>query len=302
MKNFLKKILVFVIAIPVLFAIVLAQADGYTDPFYLRFTTPKQSSLILGTSRAAQGLQPQVFKEVLNKEIFNYAFTLGHSPYGSIYLESIKKKLLKNGKNSTFIVAVDPWSISSISEDPNDSLNFREVNRILDNTTFVNMDPNYFYLIKNLKGNYYKVLYGNWNTFLHENGWLEVNISMDSTSVNNRTNSKIENYTKNLQQYKFSSIRFEYLIKTISYLNQYGKVFLVRLPVHERMLDIEQQLMPDFNKKMKELIPITEGYLDLTPKHEDYQYTDGNHLYHESGKIVTEEIAEWIKNIQLKNE
>ena len=36
------------------------------------------------------------------------------------------------------------------------------------------------------------------------------------------------------------------------------------------------------------------------PNNSEYIYTDGNHLYKESGKIVTEKIAHWIKNIEEK--
>lgn len=84
-SRFLHKIIIFSIPLIVIFAIVLGQADGYTDPFYIRFTTPKQNNLILGTSRAAQGLQPDVFKDILETDVYNYAFTVTHSPYGPTY-------------------------------------------------------------------------------------------------------------------------------------------------------------------------------------------------------------------------
>ncbi|RCW20428.1 hypothetical protein [Marinilabilia salmonicolor] len=300
MKRFLKKSIVFIVPIILTFIIYLGQADGYTDPFYIRFTTPKQDNLILGTSRAAQGLQPNIFKKILKKDIYNYAFTVAHSPFGPTYLNSIKKKLSKKNQENIFIVTVDPWSISSTTKEPNDSLNFREIKLCLGNTPIVNMKPNYWYILNNLNDNFDKILNNqNSSMFLHENGWLEISIKMDSISVNQRINKKIEFYREqNLPKFKFSSLRLKYLKRTITFLNQYGKVFLVRLPVHEEMFKIEEKLMPDFDEKIKKIIPLTEGYLNMIPQNNNYEFTDGNHLYKASGKMVSKEIAEWIKKNQ----
>ena len=101
-------------------------------PFYVRFTSPTQHNLIIGTSRAAQGIQPTVLNEIIpNKSFFNYAFTAAQSPFGPVYLKSIQKKIDTTTKNGIFIVTVDPWSISSKSKDPNDSSKFRENNLAL---------------------------------------------------------------------------------------------------------------------------------------------------------------------------
>ena len=44
--------------------------------FYLRFTSPKHNSLIIGTSRSAQGIHPNIIDSILNLEdinsIYNY--------------------------------------------------------------------------------------------------------------------------------------------------------------------------------------------------------------------------------------
>jgi len=82
MKKFIIKTAIFSFLTLSCFLFVLSRADGNTDPFYIRFTTPKQASLILGTSRAAQGLQPAVINEIGKTQLFNYAFTLGQSPFG----------------------------------------------------------------------------------------------------------------------------------------------------------------------------------------------------------------------------
>lgn len=298
MKKFIRQAILFCLISMSVFVLILSLADGYTDPFYVRFTTPKQENLILGTSRAAQGLQPLIFKNRNHLKIYNYAFTMGHSPFGEVYLNSIKNKLKKSTQDGVFIITVDPWSISSKLENPNDSSQFRELNTCLANTPFVDDNPNFFYLIKNLKGRYYSILTNKLKSplFLHQNGWLEVSIDMNSVKVEKRIEEKIKDYReKELPNYKYSTLRYKYLKKTIEFLNMHGQVYLVRLPVHSKMMEIENELMPDFNNKIKSLTPLTKGYLDLTNDNDRYTYTDGNHLYKESGKFVSIEIAEWIK-------
>ena len=90
-------------------------ADGTTDDYYLKFSSPKQSSLILGTSRAKQGIIPSVLSssiENVDYQMFNFSFTLKSSPFGLVYYNAIKQKIDLESKDGCFIVTVDPWSIS----------------------------------------------------------------------------------------------------------------------------------------------------------------------------------------------
>lgn len=298
MKRFIfQTILISIISLSVIL-VIISRADGHTDAFYIRFTTPKQQSMILGTSRAAQGLHPKVFDKTLKKDINNFAFTMAHSPFGEVYFESIKRKHNKKA-GGLFIIAVDPWSISSRCSLPNNLSQFRENKLCLNKTKIVNMNPNVFYILDNLSGKYKDLLFSrNSNMFLHKDGWLEIsNIKMDSISVASRISSKIESYrSTHLPKTKFSSTRLQYLIKTISYLKGYGDVYLVRLPIHESMMEIENGLMNDFDLKINEAINLSDGYLDLTPQNRLYKYTDGNHLYTDSGEKVSQIIAKWISD------
>ena len=132
MKHFIKKTILFLLVPFLLLVLSFFVADGTTDEFYIRFTTPEQNSMIVGTSRAAQDILPAVIDSVLNNNhlagaSFNYAFTVAHSPYGPAYYESIKKKLNKNSKEGKFIVAVDPWSLSLKEEKSNDRNSFQRI-------------------------------------------------------------------------------------------------------------------------------------------------------------------------------
>lgn len=297
MKRFIIQIIIFLTFIAIGFVWLCTYANGYTDSFYVRFTTPKQENLILGTSRAAQGLQPQYFDSILGKKFFNYSFTIVHSPFGPTYLNSIKKKLSTNLNNATFIVAVDPWSLSSFNETPNDVSKFREIKHSLKKTPFVNLNPNPIYFFTSYNEDYKSLINGKKkSTFLHQNGWLQVNYSINDTlKVKNNIERKIATYKKRTLNTYFSSTRLEYLIKTISFLQKSGKVYLVRLPIHPKMMEIENQLMPNFDATIQKAIDKSDGYLDLTPKNDLFLYTDGNHLYKDSGKQVSKLVAKWIK-------
>lgn len=296
MNKFIIKTFAFSFIILIIFFWICSKANGYTDPFYIRFTTPKQNSLILGTSRAAQGLQPKVFNAVLNKNILNYSFTVAHSPFGATYLSSIRKKVNPKSKNGTFIITVDPWSLSSFTKTPDDSLSFRELKLALKNTPFVNVNPNIIYLINNWNKKYYEIIANKKSKmFLHKDGWLEVNINLDSIDVVKNIDNKAKTYReKMLPKAQFSKTRFSYLKKTINFLKNHGNVYLVRLPIHPKIMQIENELMPNFNNDIKEALALTNGYLDLTYKNNDFSYTDGNHLHKTSGKIVSEIIASWV--------
>ena len=190
MIKFIFKVLVFTFITTISFFLVLSFSDGSTDNYYIRFSTPKQESLILGTSRAAVGLNPDVFNTVCDVNMFNFAFTVTQSPYGKTYFNSIKNKIRKANRAGVFILTIDPWSISSITENPNDSVNFREVSLCLGNTENVNSNPNFEYLIKNLGGNYWKILATKFvkrAAFLHENGWLEISVAMDNNKYFSET-------------------------------------------------------------------------------------------------------------------
>lgn len=274
--------------------VLLLQLDGYFDPFYLRFTSSTQKNLILGTSRAAQGLQPKYLNSISQYPVYNYSFTVGHSPYGPVYLRSIKKKLKNNIKHGIFIVTIDPWSISI---DTSQELKYPEAERCLGKTKFVNLNPNPFYIFNNYNKPYYNLFTEDKdeNVFLHRDGWLEVSIKMDKESIKQRTDHRIKNYRNYyLQNYIFSNDRYDYLLELIRFLEKRGKVFLVRLPIHPEMFKIENEFMPDFDFKITRARKLVTGYLDMTPKNSDYLYLDGNHLYKVSGRAVSKEIENWI--------
>ena len=315
MHRFLKNILIVSLFIIALHLILGALADGSTDNFYLRFTSSKQNSLIIGTSRSAQGIHPNILDSVLNLEenngIYNYSFSINNSSYGKEYYYAIKNKINESAKNGLFIVTVDPWAISSDT-----TLNDNEIDSesIFYSKKHYNSYPNYEYLIKNYKkgwGNILlkriesNILIRNQNslskikgafTYLRKDGLLEVYTSMDSTYVKQNIQKKVYNYNTSMSSNKFSKFRFLYLRKTIQLLKKHGEVYLVRMPVHTSLFKIEDSYDPQFDKRIMNLANKTNvDYLNFADNATQYSYTDGNHLYINDAKIFSNQLAERIK-------
>ena len=140
------------------------------------------------------------------------------------------------------------------------------------------------------------MLYNTDNTkLLHEDGWLEINVPIDEEVMKQRIRTKIKEYQDHAVNFKKSDTRIQYLNETIEYLKQHGEVYLVRLPVSPELMEIEDQFMPEFNSMIEELAAKNNSsYYDMSALNADFIYTDGNHLYKDSSKEVSELIAEWI--------
>ncbi|MFY0599382.1 MAG: hypothetical protein JXR03_06900 [Cyclobacteriaceae bacterium] len=262
-------------------------ADGKTDPYYLRFTTPKQSSLIIGTSRAAQGIVPSILDSMLNRQghFYNFSFTLGHSPFGATYLNAIKRKKLVNETGTINVIAVDPWSLA---------INLLEDELALGNTKVINMNPNYLYLLKNYEYGWLRLITETqYNMELKQDGWLEVHVSMDSLAVARRKLSVLRNYEERiLAGVKTSSERIRSFMETIEFLKENGSAVVVRLPVTEEMLQLENDIAPNFNYTIDSICKTLQvDFWDFSKTHSKYKFTDAHHLFKESSKEFTKNLA-----------
>ncbi|TYA56663.1 hypothetical protein [Formosa maritima] len=307
MKKFLLKTIGFISIIIISFLLIFFMADGSTDACYLKFTTGKQSALIIGSSRAAQGMHPKEFNAVLKRnDIYNYAFSLHDSPYGKAYFESIKRKIDSSTKNGIFILEVNPWTVGVLKEANEEYNSFREADNFIDNTIFVTLNPNIEYLIESYHKSYINILkdrnkIGLHETFFVENdGWLRVTIGTKGVSKDVRIKKKIEKYKKMLLNYQSNSeFRIKHLKKTINLLKQHGSVYMVRMPVINEILEIENELQSDFDEVMfKIAVDYELQYLNMMSKNNSYDYTDGNHLGISSGIHFSKNLAKIIKVLE----
>lgn len=301
MKRFLVHSCLFIFILLASFFMVFSMADGATDAFYGKFSSPKQTSLIVGSSRAAQGILPNVIDSIYGShDIYNYAFTISGTPYGRAYYNSIVSKLNGKSMNGVFIIGVNPLSLSEYKfNTKKKNIKYPEDDNFIAKTHFVNLKPNVEYLIESFNGKNVAIIRNTWRkglnqtTFLHQNGWLEVTVESDSILKSKRTTKKVLDYRRRIPRFTgISEYRLEYLEKTINLFKDHGEVYLVRIPVIEGMLEVENEIAPDFDKRMDEVARINQiPYINIMPFNKDYDYTDGNHLTSNSAKQFSIDLA-----------
>ena len=274
-------------------------ADGPASGSYLRFTSGPQRALILGTSRAAQGVHPDVINAALQRnDLYNFSFTLYSSPYGPAYLDLVKRKLVADTTaRGLFILTVDPWSVSVICEkETEDSDCLNENQLFTGQLTTVSGWPNLEYLLHHYDYPYYKLIFPkNENLFVQPNGRLEVTIQLSPEQRAIRTKTKLEDYEGVAETFRYSPLRAAYFREMIQYLKGRGEVYVVRLPVGPGMYAIEQRYLPSFQDSILHWTGAAGvPYLDLTVDNEQYATLDGHHLDGPSGERVSREIARFI--------
>ncbi|MVN78584.1 hypothetical protein GO988_19810 [Hymenobacter sp. HMF4947] len=280
--------------------IALGLRRGYVDAFYARFTAPPAGSLVLGTSRAAQGIEPSVLAARLSGRYagpwLNYAFTLAESPYGPGYLSSIRRKLAPGTRHGLFVLAVDPWSLSlpnNVQHDKSEhDYKAQIINKLCGRNVFpeeksmvsqlasVSQNPNLDYLAHYLHKPFYQLLL-NADTAhvierLHPDGWLEIALpppTADTALLRRRTAEKLVTYRQLAASSQLAQARLFFLQQTINFLKQHGQVVLVRLPTGSAMALLEQQYQPGFDRLMRQT-----GVPYLNYLHLPYPTNDGNHI------------------------
>lgn len=297
MRKFILQLCLFSFLFLGLLYFFLLQINGKHDDFYLRFTTPQQNSLVIGTSRAAQGIIPTEINAIIpQKNLFNYAFTIYHSPFGEVYYQSIQRKIAENSKNGIFIFCIDPWALGVTKDSITGKAKFQEDDYALAGIRNVNSNPNWEYLFQHTSKSLFETYFNkNKSTFLHHDGWLEITVPMDSSSIKKRLKEKIEQYNLKKQEFIKSETRILWMKKTIKLLQTHGRVYLVRLPIHSEILGMENQIWPNFSVDLmswgKEFdAPV----FDFSNKSNRFTYTDGNHLHSSSSRKISKEIGRLI--------
>lgn len=299
MKKFLIKIVPYFVAVLIVLAILGSYADGNTDDNYMHFAVKKPQNIILGDSRGSQGVVPATLKNKLSANFDNFSLNIVESPYGQIYFKALKRKLDPDTKNGMFILTVSPWNLS-LNKQIKNKKDFPEEHSPLNDMYFYDRSPNYEYLLKHYTRSWFKIYTERAeaeksNTFLHADGWLEVNINMHKDSVAIRTNKKEEFYRDLANTVALSPERLTAMNEMINYLRTKGKVYLVRLPTSKSLTDIEHKKYPHFNKLLRDIARKQNvKFFDFSGNYAEYDYTDGNHLYKESSRKISARIADSI--------
>lgn len=289
----------YIVGVLLLLAVLGSYADGNTDDNYLHFAVEKPQNIIMGDSRGSQAVVSSVLQKKLSSKFDNFSLNITQSPYGEYYFKALKRKINPDTKHGVFILTVDPFNLSLPKHIKLKSEFSEEVSPFKD-MYFYNLSPNYEYLIRYYKRSWFKIYSeraenGHSNTFLHNDGWLEVNVDMNKDSVKLREESKVKFYHQFAQNLKLSDERLKSFNDIIDFLKEKGTVYIVRIPASKQIMNIENENFPQFNEIMQNIADKNNlKYFDFSSQYPKFDYTDGNHMYKESGKIFTSQIADSI--------
>ncbi len=283
-------------------------AGPFTDPFYRRFTTPKCESMVVGSSRAAQGIIPEILHSQWAEygesvpPIYNYSFTIKSTPYGAPYTASILRKLNRTSRasNRLFILEVNPWSLSDLFLTAHPSDPFTEAAFAPNNMDFVDWDPNPEYIFKNVDNRLLVItrhFFHHAHPILQADGSLEITIKRSESELMAAIKEKQVEYQNFAKRSNLSQIRLTHLSNLIDSLSGYGKCVLVRLPVHPLIGQIEEDFFEEFDPQMEEMVVRQKvSYINLKDFNNKIETTDGNHLSRASAIEISKYLAKEIKS------
>lgn len=299
-KKFIAKVIAYAFCLMILvvaiFSYIAINYPGYVDSSYLKFSQKHNGALIIGTSRAAQAIEPSVF----GPDVYNFAFTIKTSPFDNTYV-----KLIKRHHNSSFfdsrrkhIICVDPWALRTFASDPNEVSNelFEEIQ------DYPHALFDVFYLVRQLslkkiiidlitnRGGPYVNDYGRY-VVPYDSLWVKDNFEQ-------KIPRKVLEYRSSpeYQRGYYSEHRLNCLKEIIAFLKLDGEVALIRLPVHDEIYKIESEIAGDFDSIMNDIASVNGiVYHNLMPYRNDFLYSDGNHLW--SGHSV--KLSEILKSTVL---
>lgn len=262
-------------------------ADGRTDPYYIKCATPKQAHLIIGTSRAAQGIDPSLLGgNEFSGTFYNFAFAIDRTPFGPGYTHAIESKIDRHGPWSInrLIIAVDPWSISSEFIDGAEQ--FPEEDWYFNDFLSVSLAPNYDYLVKHYHKGWGHLITDHLmsrnpqETYIHNDGFWEKQVPTDLQSCTYREKQMMSYYSFVLYpKREMSAVRMASLRSLIGDLQGPCAITLVRMPIGKAMYKLENMLCPDFDLRMDSLAEeFHVRYIPFQEHAHELQYVDGNHL------------------------
>jgi len=290
------KILAF--TLPAIIAVIVSCEmfpESFVDYYYAK-VTHEGKSLIIGTSRASQGLIPDSLMKgtKFDGPMLNFAFSSFESAFDEGYYNAIKEKLDDNIKNGLFIIEIDPAAIYINESMP--------LSKKLSGQIIFHGNPNYEYMYRNINP-FYKIIeqrnFRDDKSIQHPNGWMEVTLPLDSMSVKSRGEVKLKVARETFPQCTLSKERIHYLRETIRLLKDHGKVMMIKIPAWKPIQDVENKYSPDLNKVLQQIgMEMNIKYYDFTANSSNFSYADGNHLDEKSAKKFSAELNKLI----LENE
>ncbi len=300
LKLIIRSLVFLTLLVAVLWGVISHYTQGYVNEYYPKFLN-KSPSLVIGTSRALQGIIPDSLIQGLDFDgpMLNFAFTIKSSPFGEVYLNAIKRKVPSETTSGLFIVEVSPFAFAADTSLKRGVNRFRESKLMLGDQCFMNFEPNIEFVLRNYGKPIYELILndngGNVNLKTFKNGWLQVTVPMDSVSFNSRLSSTQAFYKKEFSSMEVSEKRKRAFISVLDFLKEKGEVYIVRLPLHNSVHVMENDFFPEFDEYIG-TVASNNGlqYINLVSK--KYETTDGQHISSSAAK----ELSSYLRKEHIK--
>lgn len=299
-KRFWLKIGLVMLILFVLHAAMIPFVDGNFSLGLYKVSGPQQHNLIIGTSRIAQALKPSTLKEELGVDFLNFAIDASTTSYSIMYNNAIREKIDPNTKNGVFILSLDPWTLSRAHDPKTKEIIYTENESALGKLYTFNPPLNIEYLYRDCNTGWGNILITNLrnNSTVngHRDGWVEVTRPTDKAFVQARKESKLKARRAGLENVSFSQDRLIALEELIEFLAPKGEIYLVRLPVDPDFVELEYELMPNFNLIVDSITNKYDlDFYDMQYLNTEVIFNDGHHINKEYAPFITQKVAEWIK-------
>ena len=282
-KLVLKSLLLFVLFAGLYLYLVDRLSHQYVDPYYPKFTQ-EAGSLILGVSRSGEDIDPAVVEPTLAESgialpLINFALFKYQSPYGEVYLEAVKKKLLNQKEPGIFILSVSVGCFAAPNGMSDEEILEMDQKMTIGKLKNFTSFPNYDYIISSYERPLYHAIfqYQFENQISHPNGWNEVVLETPSFTIQESHMKSYKEFNKReygriAEEEHISEYRINSFKNTIDYLKERGKVFIVALPADIEMMDLENELWPELTAVIsdiakKKAVPFfgLRGYMEGLP-------------------------------------
>jgi hypothetical protein len=283
--------------------------QGFVDSYYPKFTY-KSGSMVLGLSRGIYGITPSVIEEefgnTISKPVLNFAFDRVQSRYGEVLLNAVKQKIDTTSKNGLYILSISPASFFVSKSMSDTNLDKLDEDRYLDRMTYFNLNPNFEYVRKCFDGSLYRAFIGSPEIIRksHKDGWIEFKEGFENYTVSKKQIDgwKEENrlgYIKVGDMEVKSEYRISKFKETVLYLQNYGRVVLVRMPLDKDFIELENKHWSNFDTRMNEIANnLDVSLFNYSKTTGDFRTFDGSHLFGTSAIKFTKILCEDIINSQ----
>jgi hypothetical protein len=283
---------------------------------YARLSDSSYENLILGTSRAAYAVSPEVLEaQLIGGEWCNFSFTLSDSPWCAAYANAVEDKLScldSQTQQPVFLLFVDPWSLS---EEASGETSFLADQGIRSCGT-----SGWYFLLKHTdplgvwKFSWWNALVdanSSW-TGIHRpvieitpSGWLKAEPINDLKVIRRAIDSKLQVYRGKSRSSSWPGVpnqeALEQVIDAIQSRTLTPKIVLVRPPVVPEFKELEESHCPGFQEEMNRLLSkYNLRYWDFSESSslgtKDFQ--DAHHLNSEGARVFSLQLADSLRTLQ----